>query len=179
MLDWSGFLKEMKDKDTGWWAFRGVCNAEYSLLPSIGRPNARHQGYSAEWEREIFERFKRQALPFMPTSPLDDFGWMAVAQHHGLPTRLLDWSRSPMVAAYFAAYAPPGADPDMAFTIYGYETTTLKAENTAVVTSPFDIPRKFVEVHIAHYVPRIPAQHGFFTVQSDPCKPLSVGPRSS
>jgi hypothetical protein len=37
---------------------------------------------------------------------------MAVAQHHGIPTRLLDWSLDPMVAAYFAAESPsdPGSD---------------------------------------------------------------------
>jgi hypothetical protein len=171
IADWSEFMAELRDKDTGWWAFRGVCDANYQLLPSIGRAT-RQDKYSRAWELEIFERFKRQSLPFLATPPVDDFGWLAIGQHHGLPTRLLDWTRSPIIAAYFAAYAPPGADPRRPFAVYGYETTALKSRNITPAASPFNLPSDFVEVHVSHHVPRISAQQGFFTVQSDPCQPL-------
>lgn len=40
----------------------------------------------------------------------DAAGWLALARHHGLPTRLLDWSEAPMTAMFFAAYPPNRRD---------------------------------------------------------------------
>jgi FRG domain-containing protein len=57
-------------------------------------------------ERDIYEGFKDMALPYSKDLPNVDWGnpWhrLCVAQHHGTPTRLLDWSDRYAVAAYFA-----------------------------------------------------------------------------
>lgn len=78
-------------------AFRGVLRADYSLRTSLGRLDGRVD----ELERHILRNFRKYA--HREAVPQDSvWNWLAVAQHHGLPTRLLDWTYSPFVALHFA-----------------------------------------------------------------------------
>jgi hypothetical protein len=78
-------------------AFRGLSREDYSLRTSLSRLG----GTPVELERHMLRNFRKYAQ--MQTVPQDSvWNWLAVAQHHGLPTRLLDWTYSPYVALHFA-----------------------------------------------------------------------------
>jgi FRG domain-containing protein len=82
----------------GHWVFRGVSDPAHDLLPKVGRAKQ-----LALHEKRIFAAFKREAPALTTSTPGDNWQLMALAQHHGLPTRLLDWTENPLVAAYFAS----------------------------------------------------------------------------
>lgn len=87
--------------------FRGVPDKSYELLPGIGRvkelagDKKTKQRTALRRERKLLRNFNRSAALYIPQQM--DFTSMAIlAQHHGVPTRFLDWSYNRLVALYFA-----------------------------------------------------------------------------
>lgn len=104
-----------EDKTTVKWFFRGQCNATWKLLPSLFREigslgeieknvkRIQHSTWGTYFQEEQFLIQEAERLsPESFVSCRNDISRMAVAQHYGIPTRLLDVSENALVALYFA-----------------------------------------------------------------------------
>jgi hypothetical protein len=101
-------------RGTGW-IFRGQENSQWSLLTRLQRVLQRHapaDGIMIDWENSAIGFFKRQVRVHLASlhADTDIVGWLALMQHYGAPTRLLDWTLSPFVACYFALAAESEAE---------------------------------------------------------------------
>lgn len=163
---WTEFQMHIEQFLDGNHLFRGVTSVRFELIPSVGRPRDGYS-YNQRIEKALFEQFKREALPFLPKRPENDWEWLALAQHHGVPTRLLDWSESPMVSLFFAVW---GNDDEDA----GIYIIDRPSEVEAVDLHPFSV----TDVHFfypGHVTPRLVSQRGLFTVHPDPEAPYTSG----
>lgn len=111
LSEFISILKEFDNEASNHAIYRGVVSAEHKLVPRLGRLKSFTGPKMDDTdERTMLDLFKRQAVPFLDTRPGNDWEWMAIAQHHGIPTRLLDWTRNPLVAAFFALEHPTDGD---------------------------------------------------------------------
>lgn len=168
--------------------FRGERRDDWKLVPKIGRITTVPAGgldlvYGSTKvdEKTAFARFKAAAQPFLSRAPQNDWDWIALAQHHGLPTRLLDWTTNPLVALFFAIgeridpnwllreqLNSPAYDGNAV--LYVLRIKDGPIDTTA--EDPFHSDGYFYPTHLTA---RIPAQGAVLSVQREPHAPLYFG----
>lgn len=172
--------------------FRGHASSGWDLSASVFRTPARTAN-----EVVLLKRFIQEARRHLSEVPLKQWDWIFLAQHHQVPTRLLDWSENPLVGLYFASLDHldiPG-DPRSARDgrLWILHPTVMNAEQ-GFSFGPGDLPMFELDSELDEYSPytgsphakppiaalaarnfdRISAQWGTFTVcnQANPIDKL-------
>jgi hypothetical protein len=144
--------------------FRGLSNECYELKTSVGRCEPLGKKTHSAMEKRLLTLFKESAIPHLTSTPKNDWEWLAIAQHHGLPTRLMDWTYNPLAAAFFAVEEECDYD-SAVYVFWGAGTLT----DTGI--KPLEIP-KVIRFRPPYVSARIAAQAGLFTAHPDPERPF-------
>lgn len=171
------------------YAYRGVSTASYKLATSLVRTGPQFQSV----EKHLLRQFTKYAYSHVEEKGNEWF-WLSVGQHYGLPTRLLDWSYSPDVALHFATSNVSKFDEDGAVWMVNYKKAheylppallgIVKEENTWILTTEI-LEKMFKNLHeldakgrekgdfVIFYEPpaldpRIANQFAYFSITSRP-----------
>ncbi|QJR10493.1 hypothetical protein DSM104443_01557 [Usitatibacter rugosus] len=113
-------LKKQSARGANTW-FRGHAVEKWPLVPSLARKKSHLLAESA-----LIKRFMQNAVPHIDRPPTQEWEWMFLMQHHRAPTRLLDWSESPLASLYFVVSDPRHSRRDGA--VWCLDPTALNSE---------------------------------------------------
>jgi len=155
-------LEALERQKTGQnFVYRGVSKNTYDLVTSLGRSESSLDKSIERLESRLIRLFKESSIPYLEHKPNNELEWLAVAQHYGLPTRLLDWSYNPLIAIYFAVET--NVDDDGAvYKLSGCSTIQKPDE-----TDPYTL-KKVYKYRPPYISARIQNQAGLFTVHHKP-----------
>jgi len=161
--------------------FRGHANHRWHLEPSLARFRKLNH------EMQLIKRFKQNAFQFLDLVPKDEWEWIFLMQHYRVPTRLLDWTESPLIALYFAVSDKAVKRVQTAAALWCLYPQKLNEISGLALDPPGDIPAFGDERELNDYLPtnvhaqqptsknplaiiaprqfeRISAQQGVFTI---------------
>jgi hypothetical protein len=142
--------------------YRGEDSDKYTLRPRFGRiaPDFVRKQWQAT-EQTMLTEFERSSIPHIQYRLDNKWELLSLAQHHGLPTRLLDWTKNPLVAAFFAAHKNYNKDA----VIYVIDEYNIEAADLTKDPFTYDVPCALRPHHVTN---RIAAQSSLFTVHNNP-----------
>jgi hypothetical protein len=184
----SAILKLPKVNHKFW--YRGLSDCGFELIPGVGRK----QHYAGQWltlsldqEKSLLHRFRRRAYPYVERAMTAGEA-IFLARHHGLPTRLLDWTANALFALYFACREDQGKagrvwamhrrtgteDQDLdAFKLAQCQDEAELFDYLSAGTPDPCYPSDAIRIIYPFYnSPRLLAQDGAFTIHSNPWKSI-------
>lgn len=146
------------------YVFRGQQNFDWELIPKIGRPEYSKNVPSHFKEEFIIRSWLRYSGHLLQNNPIDEWDELTLAQHHGLATRLLDWTKNPLVALYFAT-SDLNHKTDASVYIMDFENKVLKTKEL----NPFDNEKVVSGLFYPKGLSaRVITQRGVFTISNEP-----------
>lgn len=182
VADWAELKHRLSDFGPEW-VFRGHAGASWPLATALERADSADRA-ADEWR--MIDHFRRRASLHLPPqlnlTDDDVFGWMALMQHYGAPTRLLDVTRSPYVAAFFALEEPVcGDDEDAA--IWAIDTSACARQARRVLADQWSLTEheatRLVDQEHARLVHRLVVPPGACVPAVFPVEPWRFDPRQS
>jgi len=127
-------------------------------LPSLGR-----KPFGLDCEHALINVFKQNAVQFVDQRPQSQWEWLFLARHHSVPTRLLDWTESPLIGLYFATHSVDnaGKNDKKDGCLWVLFPTKLNEEASIKLTDKRDLPIfEDDDDHLQNYLPtKLASEH--------------------